>query len=198
MKKKQGRDIDFLFEIGSLRNVPRSWRQHLGVDCASSIEHTFRVAFLALLIAKGEGVKNDEKILKMALVHDIAATRTGDIGYVQKVYVKTDEEKAVRDMFAQTSFGDLEAILHEYEHRSSKEAKIVKDADNLDIDVELKELEERGHRLPAKLQIHRKLVRAKKLYTKTAKRLWDELQKKNVAQWHLDGNKWKKLPNAGR
>ena len=195
MKK---RDFEFLFEIASFRNVPRAWRQHFGVDCASTLEHSFRVAFLAVLIAKEEGLQNIDKIFKMAIVHDLAETRVSDIGYLQKVYVQTDDARAVKDLFAETSFGDFEEILHEYERRDSKEAKIVKDADNLDIDVELRELEERGHKLSAKLQPMRKMVRNKKFYTKTAKKLWDALQKQNVAQWHLDANKWKKMPKAGR
>ncbi|MBV9159069.1 MAG: HD domain-containing protein [Candidatus Kaiserbacteria bacterium] len=196
MKK---RDLEFLFEIGSLRNFERAWRQHAGLSVASTPEHTFRVAFLALLIAREEGLRgSDEKILKMALLHDVAETRTGDLGYVQRVYVKADDHKAASDMFADTSFGDLEKILQEYEARSSKEAKIVKDADNLEYDLEIRELEEQGHKLPKKLAGNRRLVRDKKFYTKTAKRLWDALKRADPDAWHLKANKWKKLPGAGR
>src|SRR3989338_696032 len=72
----KGRDIEFLYEIGSLRNIPRAWIQHLAADCASTLEHTLRVVFLALLIGRKEGVKDEEKLIKMALVHDLAAPRT--------------------------------------------------------------------------------------------------------------------------
>ena len=151
------RDIDILYEIGSLRNVPRGWRQHLGMDCASNLEHMIRVAWLALIIARMEGIKSEEKILKMALVHDIAEARVSDLSYVQKVYIKADEERAAADLFASTAISDYEEILKEYEKRDSLEAKIVKDADNLDVDLELKEYEERGSRLPEKWQELRKL-----------------------------------------
>lgn len=40
-------DINFLFEIGSLRNMQRGWRQHLGMDCANVHDHTIRVIWLA-------------------------------------------------------------------------------------------------------------------------------------------------------
>lgn len=194
----KSRDLEFLYEIGSLRNVPRAWIQHLATDCASTLEHTLRVVFLALLIARKEGVRNEEKIIKMALVHDLAETRTADLAYVHKVYTTTDDARAARDLFAGTSFADFGRVHAQYEKRDSVEAKVVKDADNLDIDIELKEFEERGHKLPAKWKKMRKFVRDKKLYTKTAKKLWDMLQKSNVAQWHMDANKWKKMPNAGR
>ena len=72
------RDIEFLFEVGSLRNVQRGWRQHFGLDVANNLEHTFRVMVLALMIARKEGVKDEEKVMKMALVHDLAETRTVD------------------------------------------------------------------------------------------------------------------------
>ena len=192
------RDIQFLFEIGSLRNIPRAWIQHLGRPCASNLEHTMRVIFLALLIARKEGKGDENMIIRMALAHDLPETRTADLAYVHKVYSQTDDARAARDLFAGTSFADFEDIHARYEKRDTIEAKIVKDADNLDIDLELKEFEEQGHKLPAKWKTMRKFVRDKKLYTKTAKALWDKLQKANVAQWHMEANKWKKIPSAGK
>lgn len=198
-KKKKKRDLDFLFEIGSLKNFQRSWRQTLGVQVATNLEHTVRVAFLALIIARREGVQNEEKILKMALAHDLAESRTGDGNYTHKVYVKEDEDRAMNDLFAETVFGDFVSdILKEYKERKSLEAKIVKDADNLDVDLELKELEERGHALPRKWRVFRRLVRDKKLYTASAKSLWDDIQKANVSRWHMESNKWLKVKHAGK
>lgn len=203
MKKKAAkttaRDIEFLYEIGTLRNFDRQHVQHYGLPCANNLEHSFRVAFLALMLARKEGIKNEEKVLKMALLHDLAETRVGDIGYVQKVYVTADEERAAADLFANTVFEDLQKeVLHEYKARKSPESKVVKDADNLDVDIEIKELEERGSLLPKKLKANRRIIRTKKLYTKSAKEFWDALQKSDVASWHLLANKWYKIPTAGR
>jgi len=165
------RDLDFLFEIGSLRNIQRGWRQHLGMDCATVLEHTIRVVWLALIVARKQGEKVDEnKILRMALVHDLAEARVSDLSYVQKVYTTGDEARASAEMFAGTSLVDFNTdILHEYENRASLEAKIVKDADNLDVDLEMKELEERGSQLPKKWAEMRALVRNEKLYTQAAR-----------------------------
>lgn len=196
---KKGRDLEFLFEVGTQRNIQRGWRQHIALDCANNLEHGFRVILLALIIARWEGVKNDEKIIKMALVHDLAETRTSDLSYVQKVYVKEDELRAAKDLFDGTSLLDLYSdILKEYKERKTIEAKIVKDADNLDVDIELKELEDQGSALPRKWKPNRTFVRNKKLYTKSAKKLWDEIQKSDPQSWHLKANKWLKIPNAGK
>ena len=89
-------------------------------------------------------------------------------------------------------------MLKEYEKRDSKEAKVVKDADNLDIDLELRELMELGNEVAKKKQPLRKFVRDKKLYTKTAKKIWDEIQTSNPSSWHLKTNKWLRVPKAGR
>ena len=193
------RNIDFLYEIGSLRNVPRGWRQHLGFDVASDLEHTFRLIWLALLISRMEKKGDENLIIKMALVHDIPETRTSDHSYVQKVYVTADEVRAADDMFKDTIFTDLRENLRQYEKRDSIEAKIVKDADNLDIDLELKEIEELGSKLPGKWEkANRRMVRDQKLYTESAKKIWDEIQVSDPSNWHRNMNKWITDPNAGK
>lgn len=169
------------------------------MDCANVLEHTLRVVWLALIIARKERVKNEEKILKMALVHDIAETRTTDLSYIQKVYVDPNEDKSAHDLLEGTEVQDFySGILQEYKKRESIEAKIVKDADNLDVDLEMKELEERGSKLPKKWVKFREMIRNKKLYTESAKGLWDTLQTVDAANWHITANKWLKIPDAGK
>lgn len=191
------RDIEFLFEVGSLRNMDRGWRQHLATDCANDLEHTVRVAWLALILARREGAGDEATILKMALAHDICETRVSDLSYMQKVYVTADEARAVHDTFDGTTVSAYEKIVEDFERRDTIEAKLVKDADNLDVDLELKELAERGHALPAQWKETREKVRDEKLYTQAAKDFWDELQAANPADWHLRSNKCYKVPSAG-
>src|SRR3989344_5095345 len=180
------RDLEFLYEIGTLKNTERSWQQFMGSGCATVPEHTFRVAFLALLIARSEKYKDEEKILKMALVHDLAETRTGDTNYLTAVYTKKDDKKATEHTFEGTIFADLHHdILEEYEARKTLAAKIVKDADNLDVDMELKEMQNLGSVIAHKMEPSRKIIRSKKLYTRTAKKIWDELQKSDPVSWHV-------------
>ena len=112
--------------------------------------------------------------------------------------MKADEERAAHDLFYETVVSEFEDVLKEYEARGSLEAKIVKDADNLDIDLEMKELEERGSKLPKKWGMNRERVRNEKLYTETAKKMWDDIQGSDPAAWHLYSNKWFKIPNAGK
>ncbi|MFH1253707.1 MAG: HD domain-containing protein [Candidatus Uhrbacteria bacterium] len=180
------RDLEFLYEIGSLRNIPRGWRQTLGVDCASDLEHTMRVVFLALILARRQAEKIDEsKLVLMALIHDLPETRTSDLDFVKKDYVQTNEKAAVKDSLIQTSLQNLEEVFEEFCKRETLEAKLVKDADNLDIDLELKELTDHGSLVPNKWADFRQQFRDNKLYTEVAKNFFDEIKVSDPAAWQL-------------
>ncbi|MEK7642254.1 MAG: HD domain-containing protein [Patescibacteria group bacterium] len=186
------RDIDFLFEIGSLRKVDRAWQQILTGKVANISEHIFRMTMIAWIIAVAEKA-NVEKVIKICLIHDIAESRTGDIAFMHRDYVTRHEELAEKHIFENTELEkEATSLLAEYNERKSLEAKIVKDADNIDVDLELKELFKMGD--PAAIQMqkdHRPIVRAKKLYTKTAKKMWDEIKKTRPDAWHQAlSDKW--------
>ena len=194
------RDIDFLFEIGSLRNIPRAWQQVLTGKVQNISEHIFRTTMVAWIIAVAE--KADvPKVLKMCLVHDVAESREGDIAFMHREYVTRHEELAEAHVFQNTILEkEVAALLKEYAERKSLEAKIVKDADNMDVDLELKELARIGDSAAIGMQKdHRSTIRAKKLYTKTAKRMWDEIQKTDPNAWHKAlTNAWIKNSKAAK
>lgn len=178
------RQLDLLFELGTLRHLTRTWRQFLGTDCANDPEHTFRGIFIALILAKMEGKGDEGKIVMMFALHDIAESRTGDATPVHKPYVQMDDRKAMTDMLTGSALEHLLPLYAEYKTRSSIEARIVKDADNLDVDLELCELASRGNQLPRQMIEDRRCTRDE-LYTESAKQLWDALQSANPDAWHL-------------
>jgi len=187
------RDIDFLFEIGSLRNVPRAWQQVLTGKVQNISEHLFRTAMIGWIIATAE--KADvSKVIKMCLIHDIAESRASDISFMHRDYVTRHEKLAETHIFQNTILEkEAQVLLKEYDDRKSLEAKIVKDADNMDCDLELKELAKIGDSAAVGMRDHRHIIRAKKLYTKTAKRMWDEIQKVDPNAWHqILTSKWVK------
>lgn len=198
--QKQNRDLDFLYEVGSLRAIQRAWAQLFGGHrVANILEHAMRVALLALIISRREGKGDEGKILKMALLHDLSESRTIDRAHVHKPYAEEYEEKAIEDLFQNTSLDTMaDEILAEYKERESIESKIVKDADNLDIDLELNELAERGSKVPAKQMQFRKQVRANKFYTQTARDMWDENQKTDPDHWQREANTWLSGKKHGR
>ena len=182
------RDLEFLYEMGSLRFIQRTWRRFLNEDLANLAEHHVRVAWMALVLARHEGVEDTGKVLKMALVHDIAESRTGDVDYLSRQYVERNEELGITDMLADTVLADeFTQLWKEYEERTCIEAKIVKDADNLDVDLELQEQAVRGGTLRDVLDDNRTRVAEAKLYTNSAKRFWKAIKQSNPHDWHHNG-----------
>lgn len=183
------RDLKFLYEIGCLRFLQRTWKQFLNPAAQNISEHTFRVIWLALILGQYEKIKDQEKIIKMALVHDLAESRTGDAHYVARLYTERNQAKAIRDIFADTALADeFVEIWREYEERKCPEAQVVKDADTLDVQLELQEQEARGHKLKDIWQAKRGKKVYSKLYTNSARKFWRAIDKSNPHEWHLKGN----------
>jgi putative hydrolase of HD superfamily len=188
------RDIDLLYEIGSLRFTDRTWKQFIRGEVANNAEHSFRVAWLALLIARKEHAK-EETVLKMALLHDLSETRTGDVNYVARMYTKRDDDTAYRDILAETSLEqDFGVLASEYKVRNTLEAKVVKDADNLEVDLEIQELMSQGNKMAEKWVSDRRAGVYPKLYTDTAKKLFDAIYNADPDTWHKNA---KNRFNAG-
>ena len=185
------RDIEFLFEMGNIRLIDRMWRRFHAKDMANLAEQHFRMFWIAMIIASREGNCDTGKIAKLVLVHDIAESRTGDVDYIARQYVERNEELGIKDMLAGTALEkEFFTLWQEYEDRKTIEAKIAKDADNLDVDFELLESAQRGRDLlNDKWYEKRKIVYETKLYTATAKAIWEELYSgtHHVDDWHNNG-----------
>lgn len=177
-----------MYEIGCLRFVSRTWQRFLNPDFQNLAEHHLRVMWIALIIAKHEKVENTDKIMKMALIHDIPESRTGDVDYLSRQYVERNEALGLDDMLGGTAVQEeFTKLWHEYEKRECIEAKIVKDADNLDVDMELMEQKARGMTIGDILADNRKVVHEHKLFTKTAKQLIKAIQATDPHDWHHNG-----------
>ncbi len=137
---------NFLFEVGILAKTPRSGFHFLGTGDQSVAEHINRVGFIAYALAQMDGTVDMAKVLSMALFHDISETRISDLNYVHQKYVERKEHDAVKDISDSVTFGKhMFASLAEYEERQSRESQLVKDADNLEWILALKEEVDTGN-----------------------------------------------------
>ena len=131
---------DFFFEAGMLKRTPRTGWQFLGSGSESVAEHAFRSAVVAYALARLEPEADAAKVVEMALFHDLPEARTGDLNYMNQKYVKADEARATADMTAGLPFGEeLGGLLAEFRAQETLEARIVKDADHLEMILQLKE-----------------------------------------------------------
>ncbi|MCK4620604.1 MAG: HD domain-containing protein [Desulfuromonadales bacterium] len=171
---------NFLFEVGMLKRTPRTGFQFLGSGAESVAEHSFRTAMIGYTLAQLDGRADVGRVLQLCLFHDIPEARIGDLNYVNKKYVKPDEEKAVEDLARQLPFGDdYRSTLLEFMAKETHEAKLAHDADQLEMVLSLKEYKDLGNRYadewyPFSLQ---------RLQTEVAKQLAETI-------WETDSSKW--------
>ena len=91
---------DFIFEALFLKQIPRSGYQFLGAGRESVAEHVYAATLIAFVLSRLEPQADTERLLTLCLFHDLPEARIGDMNYVQKRYVQTDEKAALADALA--------------------------------------------------------------------------------------------------
>jgi putative hydrolase of HD superfamily len=152
----------FLHRSGRLKRVPRTGWLDRGIpsgEAESVADHTFRVALLAWL-AVGPGLDRD-RVLKLALLHDLAEAVTGDLppydpdalqeveeedraAILNRRHVRSEERAAAKRAAEAAAMadlltdlpeglaGELRELWRELEDGMSGEARFVKQADKLE------------------------------------------------------------------
>lgn len=139
--------VQFLYEIGTMKKLPRIHRQVLLTDDLSDTiaSHSYRVTLIGWFLAKMEGADVD-KTIKMCLVHDTGEVRSNDHHWIHKRYIKVFDEEIKEEQLGTLPFADLKEVVDEYDKRESKEAIIAKDADLVDQIFLLREYAWQGNR----------------------------------------------------
>jgi putative hydrolases of HD superfamily len=139
--------IDFITEVGKLKMLPRTGWVECGVpDPESVADHSFRVALIAMVLADGRGL-DTLKTMRMALLHDLAEAETGDLTPPQKeadpAGFKRAEEAAMQRILEKLPPAYIGAW-REFSEGSSEEARLVKDADKLEMVIQAAEYQGSG------------------------------------------------------
>jgi putative hydrolase of HD superfamily len=138
---------NFLFEAGMLKRTPRTGFQFLGSGAESVAEHIFRTCYIGYALGKMAGNVNLDRLLKLCLFHDLPEARTGDLNYVNKKYVLADEHKALDDLAETLPFGgEIREYVTEFMEGKTEEARLAKDADQIEMILALKEYKDIGNR----------------------------------------------------
>jgi putative hydrolases of HD superfamily len=179
---------NFLFEAGMLKRTPRSGFQFLGSGAESVAEHIFRTTYAGYALGMMDQSIDVNKLIKMCLFHDLSEARTGDLNYVNKKYVVANEQKAVHDLTAALPFGgELREIINEYEEGRTAEARLAKDADQLEMILALKEYKDIGNKYAEEWLT----FSLKRLKTKAARELATViLETDSSLWWFSDKGDW--------
>jgi putative hydrolase of HD superfamily len=151
--------LETLVELQRLKNLDRTgWTlRGLAPRTESVAAHSFGVGVTAMMLVDElatQGVQVDcERVLRMALVHDWAEARIGDMPRTATKYFGADHRKRAES----AAFADIvdrlpavktlyRELFQDYEQRSSLEARLVKAADVIDLLVQVLALERAGAR----------------------------------------------------
>ncbi len=142
--------VDALLALDPLTELPRTgWRLRGVVPCESIAEHCFGVALLTGMLVdvlRERGLVIDgERALRLALLHDAAEAKTGDVPMPSKTpelqrVLKAQERRLVREMLPPHMADQFD----EAESGESLEARIVRAADKLQMMVKLHRYELTG------------------------------------------------------
>ncbi len=139
--------ISTLIELQRLKRLDRTgWvLRGLAPGAESVAAHSYGVAFTAMVLAdkvRARGVGVDvERVLRLALLHDLAETRTGDMPRTAAQYYSPEarrraERAAFDDVVRELGSplgGDYGELHEDYERRLSLEARLVKAAGIIDL-----------------------------------------------------------------
>ena len=150
--------IPTLLELQRLKRLDRTgWTlRGLAPGAESVASHSYGVAVASMLLAdevRARGVAVDtERLLQIALLHDWAEARTGDlprdaVHYYGAEVRRAAEHRAFHDITSSLGGRDrYQALYQEYEERVSTEAKLVKAADVIDLLLQALAFERAGVR----------------------------------------------------
>ena len=129
--------LDLLLELQTLDRVPRMGFVLRGVaDPESVAEHSWHVVTIVWALAPGIAGVDAARAVEIALVHDLAELRLGDLPRTAARYLagakNPAEMAAMREILAPLGERGL-ALYAEYQAGSSPEARLVKACDKLQL-----------------------------------------------------------------
>ena len=154
-------DLNNIIQIaktaGFLKRIKRTGWVRIGVSSPESVaDHSFRTALLCLFLTKDRDL-NHEKIIQMALIHDLGETATSDIRYEEGSKIIASEkakeqleEDILKKLFKPLHDGKYYLDLwYEFRDQITIEAKLLKQIEKIEMALQAIEYKEMG--LPAKL-----------------------------------------------
>lgn len=137
--------IIFLQKVGKLKRLKRAgWVRHSIPDPESVADHSFRTALLAYVLVNELGV-NTDKLIKMALLHDLAEALVGDITPHEAAWTHKHEteKKAMHQLTASLKNSEIMDLWLEIEKGVTLEAKALHELDKLEMVLQTLEYEQK-------------------------------------------------------
>ena len=143
--------LEFLQTVVDLKKVPRQgWIDKLDMKTPESVaDHTYSLALMSMVISD-LGHYDSEKIIKMALLHDLAESKIGD--FTPDEIDKSEKEKIENLAFEEILSNlpsslkeEYQKIWEEFIENCSKESQLLHQLDKLEMALQAKVYEKEGY-----------------------------------------------------
>jgi putative hydrolase of HD superfamily len=141
--------LDLLLEAQNLDRIPRLGYLLSGVSDPESVsEHTWHVAFLVWVLTESIPDIDRLRALEIALVHDLAELRIGDFPRTASRYLPEGAKQAAEAAAIEEILAPVPARMRhlwvEYQAGESREARLVKACDKLQMMLKVQLYESQG------------------------------------------------------
>lgn len=141
--------LEYFRFVGKLKTVKRTGWVYKNINNPESVsDHMYRMSMIAMAVG-GTNPARTARLVKLALVHDLAEAEVGDIApadNVSKEEKNAREEAAMRDIRDNVLSGsplgvELYELWLEYETGDTEDAKLIKEIDKMEMIIQADEYE---------------------------------------------------------
>lgn len=149
--------LGFFRNVRKLKDTKRTgWVINRIKDPESVADHSFMLSLMSYMMAKKAGL-DAEKCMKMGMIHDLCEVYSGDIPdclHEEERTMSTEEKKKretkgmekILSQLPKDLTEEFESLWNEFEKRETKEAKLVKDLDKLEMCLQAEDYVKKGNR----------------------------------------------------
>jgi len=134
----------FFQKVLELKNIPRQgWKNKLDVDDVESVaDHSYSTAMMSMVLSDLSGL-DTEKIIKMALLHDLAESVIGDITPdkikgERKINIENKAMIQILENLPSNVSQQYIVLWNDFQKNSSKEANLLHEIDKLEMAFQAK------------------------------------------------------------
>jgi putative hydrolase of HD superfamily len=134
--------FDFFYLVLELKKVPRKgWKSKVSIEHPESVaDHSYGTAIMAMVLSDLQKL-DTQKILKMALLHDLAETIIGDFmpEEISKESKNTSERDAMKEILSKLPINiaeEYDEIWQEYLQANTKESILLHDVDKMEMAIQ--------------------------------------------------------------
>jgi putative hydrolase of HD superfamily len=164
--------FDFFYLVSELKKVPRKgWKSKVGIEHPESVaDHSYCTAIMAMVLSDSKRL-DTEKIIKMALLHDLAESIMGDftpdeISKNDKTTIENEIMYEILSKLPDELSKEYNSIWKEYSDQTTKEAILLHDIDKLEMAIQAAKYSSEGFpndKLKAFVESARKEIKSNEL-----------------------------------